>query len=87
MPDGEVLNGRYQIVQTGAITFGSATAFGPAGSAFASGSAFTMGGASPVLISAAGGRGTVMNCQGSVEFGHGGGVCETNAGARYQVMF
>ena len=45
MPDGEVLNGRYQVIQGGAVTLRSASAFRTSGSAFASGSSLALSGA------------------------------------------
>jgi hypothetical protein len=87
MPDGEVLHGRYQVIQNGAIGFGSGFAFGPGGSTYATGSTVTMGGGGAVMVSASGDRGTVMTCQGEASFGHGGGVCRTLKGAEYQMMF
>lgn len=87
MPDGEVLHGRYQVVQGGAIGFGSASSVGTGGSAFATGSSVVMSGGGAVLISASGDRGSSMTCQGQVSFGHGGGICRTLRGAEYQMMF
>jgi hypothetical protein len=80
MADGEVLNGRFRVMDNSTVGVGfaggvTATAVG-------------FGGNRIVFISARGDRGTSINCQGAADFGgHGGGVCETNHGARYQVMF
>lgn len=87
MPDGEVLHGGYQVIQGGAVGFGSGTAFGPGGAAYATGSSVVMTGGGAVMISASGDRGTIMTCRGETSFGHGGGTCGTVTGAEYQMMF
>jgi hypothetical protein len=80
MPDGEILKGEYQITENAAIGVGlsgarTATAIG-------------YGSGRPVVISATGERGTIMNCEGAADIGgHGSGVCETNKGGKYRVMF
>jgi hypothetical protein len=79
MPDGEILHGEYQVTENAAIGFAmsgarTATAVGSGGSA--------------VAISATGDRGTIMNCDATADIGgHGSGICQTNHGTRYRVMF
>ncbi len=91
MPDGEILTGRYSLLQGGAVGFGSlyATAYGSGG--FASGSAFSntsmFSMTNPAVADAQGPKSTihceVMNSIGA----HGNGVCETDKGARYRVQY
>ena len=88
MPDGEVLSGHYRLAVGGANAVGFATATGPSGSGVASGTSSVISMQNPFTLQAAGSRGTAMVCQGSAGgLGHGGAICETNRGARYQMMF
>jgi hypothetical protein len=80
MPDGEVLHGEYQITENAAVGVGIAGAH--------VGTAVAYGSGRPVVISATGDRGTIINCEGSADIGgHGSGVCETSRGLKYRVMF
>jgi hypothetical protein len=80
MPDGEILHGEYQITENAAIGVG-----------FSGGrttTAIGYGGGRPVVISATGERGTILNCEGAASIGgHGSAVCKTNHDATYRVMF
>ena len=67
MPDGEVLNGSFQVAEQGAFV----TAFNSRGG---SSSAFASSGGGNFFVSAVGPR-TTLACQGNVSFGHGGGLC------------
>jgi hypothetical protein len=79
MPDGEVLQGEYQVTENAAVGIGFA------GSHMAT--AVGYGSGRPVVITATGAK-TIMNCEGSADIGgKGSGVCETNRGAHYRVMF
>jgi hypothetical protein len=79
MPDGEILSGEYQLTENAAIGVGIA------GSHMAT--AVGYGSGRPVVITATGPK-TIMNCEGSADIGgKGSGVCETNHGAHYRVMF
>jgi hypothetical protein len=80
MPNGEVLHGQFRVVDNTSIGIG-----------FAGSTSFTAigfgGGGRPVLVQATGDQGTTIICRGTVDMGgHGGGVCETTRGARYQFM-
>jgi hypothetical protein len=80
MPDGEILKGEYQVTENASMGF-----------AFSGGrtaTAFGYGSGRPVAISAVGDRGTIMNCEATADInGHGSGICQTNRGQRYRVMF
>jgi len=79
MPDGEVLNGEYQVTNNDSV--GVAFASGHMATAIASGSG------RPVAVSATGPRGTILTCDGMLDIGgHGTLVCQTNRGTRYRVM-
>jgi hypothetical protein len=79
MPDGEMLAGEYQITENAAIGVGIA------GARVAT--AVGYGSNRHVVIGANGPR-TILNCDGTADIGgHGSGVCETNHGAHYRVMF
>jgi hypothetical protein len=86
MPDGEVLHGHYQVAQGGGVAVGSAAAFGPAGPATATGTSTVISSGGSVWLSATGPH-TILTCQAQVGWGHGGGMCRTNEGAEYQMMF
>jgi hypothetical protein len=80
MPDGEILRGEYQVTENAAVGFGF--------SGTRSATAIAYGSGRPVVISATGDRGTILNCEGSADIGgHGSGICETNRGNKYRVMF
>jgi hypothetical protein len=80
MPNGEVLHGEYQVTENAAVGFGLAGAH--------IATAVSYGSGRPVVISATGERGTILNCEGAADIdGHGSGICETNKGHRYRVMF
>jgi hypothetical protein len=80
MPDGEILHGEYQVTENAAIGMGVAGAHTATAIGFGSGR--------PVVISATGNAGTIINCEGSLDIaGHGSGICETNRGNKYRVMF
>ncbi len=86
MPDGEILNGTFTAASNVGISYGTATAFTPRGPITASGTTVYSGGAGNVWVSASGPR-TVVTCQAQASGNHGGGICRTNAGATYQLMF
>jgi hypothetical protein len=80
MPDGEILRGEYQITENAAVGVAIAGA--------RTSTAIGYGSGRPFVSNATGDRGTLMNCEGSVDIGgHGSGVCETNKGGKYRVMF
>jgi hypothetical protein len=80
MPDGEILHGEYQVTENAAIGMGFAGAHAATAIGFGSGR--------PVVISATGDAGAIINCEGSTDIGgHGSGICETNRGNKYRVMF
>jgi hypothetical protein len=80
MPDGEILRGEYQIMENAAVGF--------AFSGTRAATAVSYGSGRPIVISATGDRGTIMNCDGAADIGgHGSGTCETNRGNKYRVMF
>jgi len=80
MPDGEILKGEYQ------LTDNTAVGVGFAGSHTAT--AIGVGSGRHVVINATGPRGTILNCDGTADIGgKGSGVCETNRGAHYRVMY
>jgi hypothetical protein len=79
MPDGEILHGEYQVTDNAAV----GVAVGPRGPS----TAYVAGSGRPVVVSATGDRGTIINCQGSIDIGgRGSAICETNRGGRYRVM-
>ena len=79
MPDGEVLQGDYQVTNDDSV--GVAVAGGHMATAVASGSG------RPVVVNAVGPRGTILNCEGAIDMGgHGSVVCKTNHGTTYRVM-
>jgi hypothetical protein len=78
MPDGEILRGSYEVLATAAVGMaysGQYVATGlPVGSRH-------------VAATATGVR-TVMSCDGVTDdHGHGSGLCQTNTGAHYRVLF
>jgi hypothetical protein len=80
MSDGEVLHGEYQVTENAAVGFRMAGTHAATAVAYGSGR--------PVVISATGERGTIVNCEGAADIGgHGSGICQTNKGNRYRVMF
>lgn len=79
MPDGEVLQGEYQITENAAVGMGF--------SGLRSSTAVAFGSGRRVVISAVGGRGTISNCEGTVDIGgHGSGICDIR-GAKFRMMF
>lgn len=86
MPDGEVLRGHYQVAQGGGFAVGSATGFGPTGMTSATGMTTAVSAGGNVWVSARGPQ-TTITCQGQSGWGHGGGICRTNTGAEWQLMF
>jgi hypothetical protein len=80
MPDGEVLRGEFQITNNHAIGVGFSG--GRTATAVAAGSG------RPVVVTATGERGTIMNCEGAADLeGHGSVICNSNKGGAYRVMF
>lgn len=80
MPDGEVLQGEYQLTENAALGMGF--------SGSRSMTAVSYGSGRPVVIGAVGDRGTIINCEGAADLGgHGSGVCQTNKGSKYRIMF
>ena len=78
MPDGEVVQGEYQLTENAAVGMG-------AGGRTAA--AIGYGSGRPVVVNAIGNRGTMMNCEGALDIGgHGSVICETNRGQRYRTM-
>lgn len=79
MPDGEILKGEFQVtdsatIGTGVVGLTSVTAMSS--------------GPSAVVLAATGDRGTIINCEGTTDImGHGSGICSTNKGRKYRVMF
>jgi hypothetical protein len=79
MPDGEVLQGDYQVTNNDSV--GVAFAGGHMATGIASGSG------RPVVVNAVGPRGTILNCEGAIDIGgHGSVICQTNHGTKYRVM-
>jgi len=80
MPDGEILTGEYQVEENAAIGIGFAGAQSFSTVGFGSGR--------PVVLSATGDRGTIMNCTGTADIGgHGFAECNTSPGNKYRIMF
>jgi hypothetical protein len=78
MPDGEVLQGAYQVLAS------SAVAMAASGQYVATGLPI---GSRHVSLTATGVR-TIMKCEGMTNAeGHGSGLCETNTGAHFRVQF
>jgi hypothetical protein len=79
MPDGEVLRGEYQVTENAAIGVGFAGGHTAAALGYASGR--------PVVISATGERGTIMNCEGYLDIGgHGSLICQSSRGQKWRIM-
>lgn len=79
MPDGELLEGEYQITENAAAVVGFSGARVSTAVGYGSGRG--------VVLSANGPR-TIMNCEGTADIGgHGSGTCTTSQGARYRMMF
>jgi hypothetical protein len=79
MPDGEVLQGEYQVTENEAV------AVGFAGGRMAT--ALGTGGGRPVVANAIGNRGSIMNCEGVIDLGgHGSLICHSNRGLSYRLM-
>ena len=80
MPDGEILKGEYQVTENASVGIGIAGTHMATAVAYGSGR--------PVVISAKGNRGTIVNCEGSADIdGHGSGICRDSHGTSYRVMF
>ncbi len=78
MPDGEILQGEYQILSSAAF------AMAPSGQYAATGLPI---GSRHVAVQATGIR-TTMSCDGLANAqGHGSAECQTNIGAHYRVLF
>jgi hypothetical protein len=79
MPDGEVLQGEYQVTNNDAVGVGFS------GTHMAT--AIASGGGRPVAVNAVGPRGTILTCDGALDIGgHGALVCQTSHGTKYRVM-
>lgn len=79
MPDGEILQGEYQITENAAVGMGF--------SGGRSATAIAYGSGRHTVIAASGTK-TIMNCDATADIGgHGSGICETNSGGQYRVMF
>lgn len=79
MPDGEILQGEYQITENAAV--GIAVAGARTATAIGYGS-------NRHTVIAVSGPKTIMNCDAETDIGgHGSGVCQTGQGAQYRVMF
>jgi hypothetical protein len=80
MPDGEVLQGEYQVTNNDSV--GVSIPGVQIGTTVASGSS------RHVAISANGDRGTIITCDGTTDSaGRGSGTCETSRGYKYRVTF
>jgi hypothetical protein len=80
MPDGEILHGEYQVTENASVGVGF--------SGTRTATALAYGSGRPVVISATGDRGTIVNCEGSADIGgHGSGICQDSRGNKYRVMF
>jgi hypothetical protein len=78
MPDGEILQGEYQVGASASIGMASSGHYVATG---------LLVGSRHVAATATGVR-TVMNCDGVTDDrGHGSGICQTNTGAHYRVLF
>jgi hypothetical protein len=78
MPDGEILQGEYQVLSSPAVAMASSGHYVATGLPV---------GSRHVSVSATGVR-TVMTCDGLTNAeGHSSGVCGTNTGAHYRVQF
>ena len=78
MPDGEILQGEYQVLASSAVAMASSGQYVPTGLPI---------GSRKVSLAATGVR-TVMKCDGMTNAeGHGSGLFQTNTGAHYRVQF
>ena len=83
MPDGEVLNGRY--VAPPGDSAGLGTLAGVRGGITMTTVSFSQSG--PFFAQGSGPRGTTIACQGVRGGMAGSAICETNGGARYQILW
>lgn len=89
MPNGEVLQGRYQVARNGSIGvgFGSFSSYG-SHPVFGTTNATTVGVGGGTVFASATGPKTTINCQLTIDLGgHGGGMCATPQDAQWQVIF
>jgi hypothetical protein len=78
MPDGEILQGEYQILENASIGMTSSGQFAPTGLPV---------GSRHVVVHATGVR-TTMTCDGLTDGkGHGSATCGMSSGAHYRVLF
>jgi len=79
MPSGEILHGEYQITEDAAVGIAIAGA--------RTATAVGYGSNRHTVVSANGPQ-TIMNCDATADVGgHGSGICQTDKGLKYQVMF
>ncbi len=80
MPDGEILKGEYQITENAAVGIAAAGTHVATAVGYGSGRA--------MVSNSVGDRGTISNCEGTVDVGgHGFAVCHDSRGGNYRVMF
>jgi hypothetical protein len=78
MPDGEILQGEYQVLESASVAMTPSGQFAPTG---------LPAGSRRVVVRATGIR-TAMTCDGLTNGqGHGSATCEMSNGAHYRVMF
>ena len=78
MPDGEILQGEYQILETAFVAMTASGQYAPTGLPI---------GSRHVVVHATGPV-TQMNCEGLTNAqGHGSATCAMNNGAHYRVLF
>jgi hypothetical protein len=78
MPDGEILQGEYQVLENVSVGMTASGQFAATG---------LPAGSRHVIVHATGPR-TTMSCEGLANAeGHGSVICEMNNGAHYRVLF
>lgn len=78
MPDGEILQGEYQLLSNAAFAMEPSGQYAPTG---------LPAGSRHVFVQATGVR-TAISCRGLADAsGHGSAQCETSTGAHYRVLF
>lgn len=93
MPDGETLQGEYNVIDNTSLSFGSiyGSVYGSNGYAYASGGGMSVNtpGAQHGEAVLIGDRGTTMQCEMVVSSwtGRGSGACKSSKGTIYKVMF